>query len=245
MLREVEAEACLLDPRKSMGGQGGTRPSGLASQQSPVRLDALVLSTHYRGSGRVGADDADPLGVDDTGSVLETLHSWAATVRAERWLAIPTVHLSERWPWAAEGPYCEPWCAHPSCHDIAWRKLIPARPTIASERDLLTRQLTWIVGQPMVADLHAQLRDLLAQLRRVNGTADTPAGRCSSLQPDATECGGTIRHIELEHDDGPPEPGFRCGRCRRVWTGTEAVRLRHQLWLDEQGQTTDDERIGA
>lgn len=111
----------------------------------------------------------------------------------------------------------------------------PRRITVSGERDLLTRQLEWIAEQPWVDEMFGEVKKLVAQLKRVNGTADLPVGKCSTLY-DGEECGGHIRNVELQHDDGSTEPGFRCDRCRRVWTGTEAVRLRNALWVDEQAK---------
>lgn len=197
LLREVEDEAALLDPRKSMALRYEGKAGGLASEQSPVRLEVLVLTDRRRNSGRLMADDHDPLGLDDTPEVLHVLQSWAQQVREER-------HLAE-----------------------------PTQVTVSGERDLLTRQLPWILGQPWVADLYAEVRELAQVLRRTNGTQTVAAGVCSTVY-EGVECGGTVWHVEIDHPGETPEPGFRCGKCRRVWTGTEAVRLRHQLWLDEQ-----------
>lgn len=194
-LRDVELEYSTLDPRKSLTARLGAGKGGsLASHQTPVDVDVLVLTDRRRNSGRITADDHDPHGLDDTPETLDVLGSWARLVREERGLATPT------------GP-----------------------ATISGERDLLTRQLPWIIEQDWVDDMAQEVHQLLGALQRANRTQRVPAGRDDSITNGA-ECGGTIWHVTIDHHDGgQPEPGFRCDKCRRVWTGTGALRLRDQL----------------
>lgn len=203
LLHDVEEEAITLDIRPPLAVSYDSAGGGaLASQRSPVRLEALVLTDRRRGTGVTAGRDLDEHGWDDTPSVVETLHAWARMVREERQLAQPD------------------------------------RITVISERRLLTAQLDWIARQPWVDDMHTELRDLVSQLKRVNGTTIVPVGDCDSLQADGSLCDGKVWHVVIGDDgkvtkSGDGEPGFRCGRCRRVWTGTDAVRKRDQMWRDE------------
>lgn len=216
LLRDVEEEAIYLDSRKSLAITHDQAGGGLASHQAPAVVDVVTLIDRRHSTGRIWLpeDDADPYGWDDTPSVLETLHAWARVVREDRDLATPE------------------------------------RITVTGERDLLTRQLPWIAEQPWVDELMAELTALVKALRRVNGTWDEAVGKCDTLQPDGNLCDGDVWHVIIHPDGtlargthtkpGPDdEPGFRCGRCRRVWTGTEAVRKRDDLWRDEQARKAE------
>src|SRR5690349_8075404 len=83
MLREIEDEAAILSAVPSMAIRTGAGGGSLASHRSPAVIDALVALDPRRGTGRIGYDDADPWGIDNTASVLETLHSRARTVRED------------------------------------------------------------------------------------------------------------------------------------------------------------------
>lgn len=89
MLRLIEDEAAILDTRPSMAVQPGGGSGVLASERSPAVLDAIVARDPRRGLVHWASDDFDPWGLDDTRSVLETLHSIARTVREDRQLAPP------------------------------------------------------------------------------------------------------------------------------------------------------------
>jgi hypothetical protein len=62
-------------------GRGGS----LSSTRSPAVLDAIVASDPRRGQ----VDYSDPWALDETASVLGTLHSWARVVRYEMGLTAP------------------------------------------------------------------------------------------------------------------------------------------------------------
>jgi hypothetical protein len=106
-LHEVEVEAAILSPVKSMQVASGNRGAGLASERSPVRLDAIVMRDRRRGTGTPISGEQDPWGFDATPSILDVLGSWARLVREERDLAGPervTVTserrtLSTQWDW--------------------------------------------------------------------------------------------------------------------------------------------------
>lgn len=112
-LHEIEVEAAYLNPVKSMQIATGNRGAGLASQRSPARIDVIVARDRRRGTGIPVVGEPDPWGLDDTASILDTLHSWARLVREERELATPdrVTVLSERRTLTAQLEWiCEqPW----------------------------------------------------------------------------------------------------------------------------------------
>lgn len=205
LLREIEDEAALLDPRPSMAQRAG-RGGSLASQRAPVRIDVLVHTDPRRGTGVPLTGEPDPTGWDDTPSVLDVLHSWARAVREERGLAAP------------------------------------ASITVTGERDLLTRQLSWIAAQPWVDEAYEDIRRLAAHLQARNGTArERAVGRCY-LPADTGTCGGVIRRAaqpatawrilgdrciqqEIHTDDGHAS----CDRCGRTWDGPQLAMLNYEL----------------
>ena len=115
MLREIEEETAILEAVPSMQIISGSGGGSLASHRSPAVLDAIVARDPRRGTGRIGYDDADPWGLDDTASVLETLHSRARTVREEQEIvgSGPVTVSGERdfldreLPWIAAQPWVD------------------------------------------------------------------------------------------------------------------------------------------
>jgi Zn-finger nucleic acid-binding protein len=115
MLREIEDETAILEAVPSMAIRSGSGGGTLASHRSPAVLDAIVARDPRRGTGRIGWDDADPWGIDDTASVLETLHSRARTVREDLEYEPPariTITgerglLTEALPWIAQQPWVD------------------------------------------------------------------------------------------------------------------------------------------
>jgi hypothetical protein len=115
MLREIEDETAILETVPSMAIRSGSGSGNLASHRSPAVLDAIVALDPRRGTGRIGWEDADPWGIDDTASVLETLHSRARTVREDLERDAPqrvTVMseralLTDELPWIAAQPWID------------------------------------------------------------------------------------------------------------------------------------------
>lgn len=107
-----------------------------------------------------------------------------------------------------------------------------AAPTITSERRLLTVHLEWIAAQPWVDEFYAELRELLASLKSLNGTQDDrPVGRCY-LPSDEGACGGPIW---VDTTAGHAH----CGRCRQTWDGYQLALLNYEL---ERARRPKDER---
>lgn len=251
LLREAETEAAELVIAPSLAVAYDTGRSGsLASQKAPVRLEPLVLTDRRRGTGVTLHRDLDEHGWDDTPSVLETLHAWARQVRDERLLGTPAESWTDcvdRYTPRRHGPAYGLPCRHPDCSGATFTRTVPIPPTIGSERQLLTRHLDWIARQPWVDDFHTELHDLVTALKRANNSQETPVGICETLLPGGELCDGQVWHVLIKPDgtvvraartapSPDDEPGFRCGRCRRVWTGTDAVRKRDQMWRDEQAR---------
>lgn len=251
ILRHIEDEAVHLSvvPSLAVRYDSGSGSSAPAFERAPLRLEARSLIDWRRGTGVTRHDrELDETGWDETMSVLETLHWWARLVREERKILPPTVTVVlDRGPRdpRASGPVCDRLCGHDSCGPwITDTVLAPA--TVTGERALLTLQLDWITRQPWVDEMHTQLTELLAQLHRANNSLEVHVGTCGTLRPDGNLCDGKVWHVLVKPDgrvvqgdraSGPDdEPGFRCSSCRRVWTGTEAVRKRDDLWRDEQAR---------
>jgi len=114
----------------------------------------------------------------------------------------------------------------------------PRHVTISGERDLLSRHLGWVAGQPWVDEAYSDVRQLLGQLKGVNGTQDEkPVGRCFVPIPDGI-CDGPIWV-----DDAMGHA--HCGRCQATWDGTELHRLGlilEQERRERQRPTTEDGR---
>jgi hypothetical protein len=254
LLRQIEDDTAILSTAPSYAISYESKGSkGLASEEAPARLNVIAftdprtnlvpktprpdrparqakrfgpwcLMCHHEtcvdwraGRDRDQHDDEQDAGSDRIISAEATLHAWADNVRDDRRLAHPDT------------------------------------TTLSGERDLLTRQLRWIADQYWVVDFYAELKRVAGELASANGTADVPVGTCGSLRPDGQLCEGDVWHILLRPDgsvvqaDELPyadaQPGFRCGSCRRVWTGTDAVRKRHDMWLTEQTRKTEKGKI--
>lgn len=118
----------------------------------------------------------------------------------------------------------------------AWARVVredralaqPATVTISGERDLLTRQIPWLAEQSWIDEAFAELRDLVAQLRRQNGTnalRKKPVGVCPTLFEDG-ECGGRLWANDQRGE-------VTCDLCGRVF---EPAELRHLgMMLVNQG----------
>ena len=92
--------------------------------------------------------------------------------------------------------------------------------TILSETSLLEGHLDWIVAQPWVDDLAAELRQAQGALHSAIGDhAPRPVGRCPVVHPDAGECGGPL------FQDRYGGLSVSCRACGEVWGETELRRL--------------------
>lgn len=201
MLREIEAETCLLDARPSMAIRTGSGKGSLASERAPARLEVLAMldpRTYPYAKPPAGPscvhcwhdscialrawDNAVNARATDTMSVLDTLHGWARVVREDRDHATPD------------------------------------RVTVASERNCLTRNLEWLAEQGFIDELYVDSRKLLGQLRSANQTAEIRpkmVGICPTLLDDG-ECGGGLWPDENRGE-------VVCDKCDRIF-GFEELR---------------------
>lgn len=241
-LREIEDESAILDASPSMAQRIGSSGGTLASERTPLRLEVVAFSDvrtrRWTMSTEPRPAPAPPKGIGPWCLLCEheTCTAWRAGRRRDLYDdeqdagsdKVMSVHEVLAY-WAGlvrEGRRLTP----------------PARITISGERKLLSRHLDWCARQSWITGMRDEIHELHDRLQGANGTLDTPVGTCTTLY-EGNECGGRIRNHEIDHADGRPEPAFRCERCRRVWTGTQAVRLRDQLWRDEEAKKA--ERKGA
>lgn len=114
-LAELETEAAILSVMPSLQQRSGSPSGAPAFTRAPARIDVICMTDPRRGELPWSADDFDDLGLDDTPSVLETLHSWARMVREEQKIGPPeriTVSgerdlLDRQLPWMAEQPWID------------------------------------------------------------------------------------------------------------------------------------------
>lgn len=201
MLRDVELEACLLDARPSMAIRTGSGGGSLASERSPVRLDVLALLD--RRTYRYEKPSIGPWCPDCWHGTCVAMRAWDDAINAratEAMSVLETLH--------------------------GWARLIreerdltpPETVTISGERDLLTRQLDWLADQSFIDEPYRDIRQLLGQLKGVNGTNELRpkmVGVCPTLL-ETGECGGRL----WPNDD---RGEVVCDNCDRIF-GFEELR---------------------
>ena len=168
---------------------GSTSGGGLKSHRSVGDLDVMVLRDH-----RSRAREEQHVDGNRGRGVLEVLGYWADWIRAARNLPGPTR------PAVAAldgGPVCAayarfrdirdflPRCSHRSCWGLVQVVDVPAYPTVATERKVLSDELRWAVRQDWAGTLFDEVRTVWSLLRAANGhEAPAPRPRCPS-------CGAT------------------------------------------------------
>lgn len=202
MLREVEDQAAILSAAPSMQQRSGPGGGAPAFTRAPARLDVLVHNDRR----------SVPAGERPPGPACATCwHGSCIDIRA--WIDAYDARATDQL----------------SILDVlhSWARLVreeralsePDEVTVMSERAVLTRWLEWIVEQDWIDEAYADIRNLLAQLKGVNGTAELrpkSVGLCPTLLEDG-ECGG-----RLWPDEGRGE--VTCGHCGRIFDRGE---LRH------------------
>jgi hypothetical protein len=206
-IAKIGTEYELLSAAPSMQGRdvgcisGGT----LAAQRSPGSTHVMTIRDPRRGTGRIGWDDADPYGVDDTPSVLATLASYADRVREGRDLVEQVTHVKA----------CLFPCMHRACL-IGVGHAVPVPLTVARERKLLATHLQWILEQDWCGEFFDEIRGLWGLLRAANGHATPgPRVRCRELV-DGKPCAGTVRWV-----DGAAV----CRACGATKKGSDLLRI--------------------
>lgn len=220
MLAQLGDEYAKLSAVPSMQGRevGTIGGATLAGQRSPGRLDVIALRARYRGTGRIGWEDADAWGLDDTPSVYGTLATYAEQVREARQIIPPRMDVAHVRTARPLGPVCDPdgpRCGHHTCEVWTFRANVFAPLTVASERRLLATHLGWILGQDWAGEFFDDIHSLWAALRSANGQGgggqkvrrfQAPCGSCSvravTLRPgdDHAVCEncGTTTDVERE-----------------------------------------------
>lgn len=223
MLAQLGTEYELLCAVPSMQGRevGTIGGSTLAGQRSPLRLDVAALRSRYRGTGRIGWEDADAWGLDDTPSVYSTLATYAEQVREARQLTGPRMDLAYVRAARPLGPVCDPAgprCGHHTCEVWTFRANVAAPLTVATERRLLATHLDWICGQDWAGEFFDDVQTLWVALRSANGAGG--GGGRRGVRCRATVhgqvCGGPVTLA-----DG----AARCGTCGTTTSGPDLLRV--------------------
>lgn len=235
LLHDIEDEAAILSAAPSYSVNYESKGSkGLASEQAPARLNVIAFT-----DPRTNLVPATPRSDTTTARQAKRSGPWCLMCDHQTcrdWRAGRQRDLHDDEQDAGSDRIVS---AEATLHSWAdnvrdYRKLsVPEHTTLSGERDLLTRQLRYIAEQDWVRDFYTELKQLARELTTANGTADVPAGVCTDID-NGHECGGNVWHIMIKHSVGADEPGFRCSKCRRVWTGTEAVRKRDRMWRADQ-----------
>lgn len=222
MLRDIEEQAAILSAVPSMAIKTGSGRGGLTSERAPGRLDVLAF--------------LDP-----------QTRRWTRDEVAKHPLPAPKAFG----PWCLFCTHetCIDWRAgrrrdlHDDEHDAGserlmsilgvlngWARIVreernltsPKRITITTERDTLTRHLAWIAAQPFIDEMHAEIRQLVASLKDLNGTQDErPVGKCY-LPSETGTCDGSIWvDVAMGH--------AHCGRCQQTWDGAQLAMLSFEL----------------
>jgi hypothetical protein len=195
MLAQIGSEYELLSATPSMQGRevGSIGGTTLTSQRSPGNTHVMALRSRARGTGRIGWEDADPWGMDDTPSVYDTLTTYAEMVREGRKLEPPRMDVAHVRTARPLGPVCDPAgprCGHHTCEVWTFRASVFAPLTVASERALLVERqnFRWLLLQVWAGEFFDEIRGLYALLLRANGHA-APARRIHRLQAPCSCCG--------------------------------------------------------
>ena len=231
-LRDIEDEATHLDPVPSLAVHPGRGKGSLASERAPARLDVLAF--------------LDP-----------QTRQWTRDTQPRYMPPAPKAYG----PWClfCEHETCTAWRAgrprdlHDDEADAGsdrlmstlgvlhgWARVVredrelaqPDQVTVTGERDLLSRHLDWCAAQPFIDEMYAELRQLRASLKALNGTEDDkPVGRCYLPAADGV-CGGPIW---LDTAAGHAH----CGRCRATWDGERIAALKWELDMAKRPKGED------
>lgn len=116
--------------------------------------------------------------------------------------------------------------------------------TISGERDVLTRALDWIAGQPWVDEMFGEVRQLVGQLKAANWhRPDRPYSRCPSVI-NGQNCTGEVWlrdevqavwrvYVDRCAQNWEPAPGAAvCDTCHSTWA-TDADKARLKRMVDD------------
>lgn len=216
---------------------GGSNKGGApAHEQAPARLAALVLTDTRLGKG-ISEDNVERHAGGRVEPVLVVLSEYADRVRKDRGLTHPSIKVVDcASRWALGGPHHGPFyglpCRHPYCSGITEERTVKLPVTVHTERDLLTRQLDWVVRWPDINTVFSRLRRLLSNLKRANGTAPQPVGQCPADKDPGVRCGGPLWSVKPKYTSGEQvwtgstPSAVRCEACATRWEGPgELARL--------------------
>jgi hypothetical protein len=121
----------------------------------------------------------------------------------------------------------------------------PEAATVVGEREVLSRNLSWIAEQAWCDEFHDEVKALLGQLKRANGTrADKPFCRCPMTLTNGALCTGSVwihdetqlvwrRYPDRCARDWEKAPGAaKCDACATVWA-SEADKARLEKMVDD------------
>ena len=222
MLRDVEDQAAMLTAVPSMQIRTGSGGGSLKSERAPARLDVLAFR--------------DP-----------QTKRWTRDEFARH--PLPQPKAFGPWCLLCDHASCTDWRAgrrrdlHDDEHDAGsdrlmsvvgvlngWARIVreersletPQRVVVTTERDTLSRHLGWLAAQPFIDEMYGEVKQLVASLKDLNGTADDkPAGRCY-LPNETGICHGPIwLDTAMGH--------AHCGRCQQTWDGSQLAMLAFEL----------------
>lgn len=225
MLRDIEDQAAMLSPVPSMAVRTGSGGGSLPSERAPARLDVIV-HTDPR-SRPAGERPPGPACVSCWHGSCTDIRAWVDAYDAHANEALSILDVLSSWAQAVREE----------------RNLtVPVRVTISGERDVLTRHLDWIAGQPWIDEIFKDVRVLLGQLKATNGIrAERPLTRCVVPLIHGL-CGGNVWELEavqvvetvrgrwtMSAPGGPAE----CDNCGAKWE-TDADKARLKLMIEQE-----------
>lgn len=232
MLREIEDEATHLDARPSMAMRTGGGRGSLASERAPARLDVLAFLDPQT---RQWTRDEQPR---YTPPAPKAYGPWCLFCNHETCVAWRTGRPRDLHDDEADAGSDRLMSTLGVLN--GWARVIredrdlepPERVTITGERDTLSRHLEWCAAQPFIDEMYAELRQLRAALKSLNGNEDDkPVGRCY-LPTDDGECGGPIWIDDVAGH-------AHCGKCGQTWDGNQLYRLQFELELMKRPKGED------
>jgi hypothetical protein len=239
MLREVEEQTALLSAVPSMQQRTGSGTGTPAFQRVPVRLTVVaLLDPRTRPAGQRPPGPA----------CAECWHDSCVDIRA--------------WIDAYDAQGVQTLAVLDVLH--SWARVVreerslsePGTVTVSGERNILTRWLEWVAEQPWLDEMYQQLRDVLSQLKGVNGTSpDKPVGRCYLIGEDG-QCRGMIRRASdyaqpwhtltdrcVRRDVETADGHAYCDECGQTWDGPRLAALQWELEEAKRPRTDDGHKM--
>lgn len=204
-LLEIDDRYAALDPTPGASGERGGRGAPGFGSRPPVNLHVVAMRDPRSKSHEVAFDGVeyvyDPNADDGQGAFV---------ARREVWYGADGRGHSESSRPVRSVPGTLAAIAHLIAEERGFR--VP-HGGVSDVVRWIDSQLSWLTTQEIVADVHHDLRVLVAQLRPATGEQRTRLGKCpNTLDEGATsrECGTTL---------SAPTRGesIRCSACGRIW----------------------------